>query len=330
MSNTKSTEIDESKDQLEREPLCPTRTPAAIQQTPDHVDDSENLEEITEQQDRLNPQQLVGKPINTDTNVHREKTASRVTFKSNVLILGKVAMGKATIANKIAGNDTLFPILSSVHSMARQPRERNETVSVQMGDGVYNLTFLLFDTRGPKGKMQTDLRKSCEESFGPGSDGAGVNLILLVLNESKLTNEDIDLMKDVIKSVQKEVASGICALVVTGCEQKSKKERDDYRRQLCESEKTKAIASFVKKGIYLVGFPDKSRTDSSLMETFKDAMEEDAQVLRDLVTKCNAPKFIGEVLVANKKSWMSYLMGGSGSGFSSQWHEPHQSEDDEV
>jgi hypothetical protein len=228
-----------------------------------------------------------------------------VTRTRTIVILGKVGMGKATIANKIAGT-TVFPVLSPVESMVREPGQREKgcfqpsvpTTKLYRDSKLINLRFMLFDTRSSD-KNQTLFRRECEENLAD----KGVNLIMFVLNEKTLTHEDTDLMDDVVKHLQKEKVAGSSVLVLTGCEQLGKEARQEYHKKLHESKLTKNIANFVSQEL-LVGFPDEMTTSPLFMQQYQEAVEEDTQNLRDLVLKsCSSSAIAVQDMFKKKTAW---------------------------
>jgi hypothetical protein len=232
-----------------------------------------------------------------------------VTLTRTILILGKVGMGKATIANKIAGT-TVFPVCSPVSAMLREPGQREKgcfqtgvytkwSNDSESDSATIELTFLLFDTRSSD-KNQMIFKRTCEEELTV----RGVNLIMFVLNEKTLTQEDTDLMDDILEHLQKEKVAESSVLVLTGCEQLGKRERNEYHKKLYESNLTKNIANFVNQEL-IVGFPDE-KTKPLLMQQYKEAIEEDTQSLRKLVKSCYTA--IPVHAMFKKKNWLRSLL----------------------
>ena len=113
----------------------------------------------------------------------------------------------------------------------------------------------------------------------------GIHLILTTRrSDCRLTNEDKVAFDTIISSLSTE-ASCISALIITGCEMKSSKARARLKR-ICYEDRTRDIASYMKKGLYCVGFADRSDDHEEICER---RAKQDTETLRELIYACDVP-----------------------------------------
>jgi hypothetical protein len=199
------------------------------------------------------------------------------TVHRNILLLGKVGMGKKTIANRIAG-ETVFQILPPNKAMAREPTAEHSKSRSKSG-----FYFLLFDTR--EKNTTRELVNACTRDP---QMREGVTLIILTVNNSTGTHEDTDRLEEVIKNI---IIPGpgdsrvSIYLVITGCEQKGKREKTELCAAMKKSPLTRDIAQFVDE-IIPVGFPSEESTEPEFMEIYRPGIEESERLLQAHVNRC--------------------------------------------
>jgi hypothetical protein len=194
----------------------------------------------------------------------------------NILLLGKVGMGKRSVANRIAG-ETVFQILPPNKAMAREPTAEHS--ECRSKSGYY---FLLFDTR-EKNTMR-ELVNAC--THDP-EMREGVTLIIFTVNDSTGTHEDTERLEEVVKSIIRGPRDNRVKvyLVITGCEQKGEREKIELCSAMKESPLTKNIAQFVDE-IIPVGFPSEESIEPEFMEIYRPGIEESEKQLQAYVGRC--------------------------------------------
>ena len=194
----------------------------------------------------------------------------------NVVILGRVGAGKATLGNIIAGH-TMFELSDPIASTTRGSRDKNNDSKTVTVNGVnYQLSIYLLDIYG----LQNEIKLAYDIESMP-----DVNLILFVSMYGRFTPEEGEYLKSVIKRLT-VTAKDISALVITGCEDLTWEARDEAIADLMQSESTQEIADFMTKGILTVGFPDLSCIQKNFSETYAESIEKDKQKLWEVLENC--------------------------------------------
>lgn len=216
-------------------------------------------------------------------------------MRCNIVVLGKTGAGKSTVANSIVGQQ-LFEVGTSVRSVTRGIR--NGEAKFTEDDVEYNIKLIdtvgLFDTGGKTNEQAIDEIKKHFQNRVP----EGVNLILFVYREGRFTREEKDTFDFIIKKFSSEI-SEISALVITNCDTKSDRARENVKDEFCENTVTKPIADFVKKGIFVVGFPKLDDVDDEDKPRMEEKMEKDRKKLQALVRSCEGEPRLSKDLFSN-------------------------------
>ena len=213
--------------------------------------------------------------------------------KCNIVVLGKTGAGKSTVANSIAGTK-LFGVRSSVKSVTRNVHDG--MVKFVIEDTEYNIKLIdtvgLFDTGAISNN--TIIQQLKEHFQNRVSDG--VDLILFVFKEGRFTKEERATFDFIIKKFSDEI-SEISALVITNCDLKSETAREKIKTEFQSDPTTKPIADFVRKGIFVVGFPNLEEVeDEGIKACMQEKVERDREKLRSLVRTCEGePKLAREL-----------------------------------
>lgn len=196
----------------------------------------------------------------------------------NIVILGKIGTGKATIANMILGHPK-FTVSTSVEGATRSIKD--STASCNRNGIEYNIK--LIDTVGvrdtePRSHILSEVEKFVESTNG-------IHLIIFVFKNSRYTKEDEEAF-GVVTGLFKSVIENISLLVITCCEGLNKDARDELVDNFKTEEPTKQIAVVMKKGIVPVGFPDLKTVTILLKPTYEESILEDSKKLQGLIESC--------------------------------------------
>lgn len=198
----------------------------------------------------------------------------------NVVVVGKTGAGKSTVANKILGLEK-FAVKNVANSTTTQPKSCCSSFYDSSSTTQYNFTVVdtvgLFDTQ----KSNDDVMKQTKTFFQNDSPN-GIHLVLFVSRKGRFTNEERKTFDYIIENFGEEI-SEFSALILTCCDGQS----DAAKQEFLTSFKREAshIVSFMKKGIYMVGFPDVSKMKPSMKKVMEEEIKEQAEVLRKVVMK---------------------------------------------
>lgn len=207
-----------------------------------------------------------------------------------MLIVGITGAGKSTVANAIVGSDDRFTVSGQLDSVTADCSH----CDVELNDdtGSYRVKVMdtagFFDT-GPTTNAQAIAKlKDYVNSYFP----EGMSLIIFVLREGRLNPVEKNTLDFIQKHFRAEI-SEISALVFTNCDMKN----DEIRGQIVEDFKTnprtKAVAEFMKVGIYTVGFPPKStytNLPAVVKEYYEEGIRKDKGMLWDVIKRCSTSK----------------------------------------
>ena len=197
-------------------------------------------------------------------------------IRRNIIIIGKVGAGKATIANQILHKQA-FGISDGLFGITRSASSRSCT----LGENTINnmsIRIKLVDTDGLD-RDSGDIMKSLEEEMS-----RNVNLVLFVARNGRFTTEDKKPLEYFLENANKECRlSKISAFILTNCEQKNELSRKAIIEDFKKSDFTKHIASLMGKDILAVGFPKLEDIDEDFVGAFEKRMKIDQQKLYELV-----------------------------------------------
>ena len=205
-----------------------------------------------------------------------------------VLVVGKTGAGKSTVANKILGRE-VFTIKNVPTSVTSEVEAKCSLVYDEPSRTRYQFkvidTLGVFDTNLKHDAVITKIKEFFQKDAPD-----GVNLVLFVFRKGRFTQEERQTFDYIIKNFKKEI-SNYSALVLTYCDV----ENDDANQQFRQSFEDEAndIADFMKKGIYMVGFPDLSNMKPRIKEAMEEDIKEHAKMLQKEVMKANE-KFLGK------------------------------------
>ena len=230
-----------------------------------------------------------------------------IVHDRHIILVGKTGCGKSTVANNIL-RGKIFKVQSDVEST--KGKSKHTTTSFKHEEIWYKLMVIdsvgLFDTSPRDNELIIDDIKDCIKLNAPN----GFNLVLFVIKQGRFTSEESEMFDFLISNLKGKIED-VSALIITHCENKSEKAREDYIETFYKSEATKKYAKMMKRGIYTVGFPQLSELDEEDVPRIKEKMKMDEKKLRDLVVK-STTKFLkeeieNEVIVVRTKKFCMIL-----------------------
>ena len=206
--------------------------------------------------------------------------ASRTVF-----ILGKIGVGKSTIANQIFGR-AVFPVRPSMEAMTRTSKELLcHNCVVSLSDTEMNVTIKIIDTTG---QFATTQYAACDHLISA-CDGQ-VHLICFVTqNGVIITDAEKKAMKDIIRILDDHHLQHILALIITNCEGLDKKARNRVIEDFKFGKDTEGIAAAMHTRIYTVGFPNTDKVIPVLKDAYKEEIANDRKKLHELIIQSNSP-----------------------------------------
>lgn len=215
-----------------------------------------------------------------------------------MLIVGRTGGGKSTIANQILGRDE-FKVSASFKSVTK--RIVHATTRINLMDGTYDITVYdtvgLFDT-----SMMSDAQiMKVIQTYVSTHSPDGIHLVLFVVKKGRYSPEEKEAY-DNLMSLFKSRTSSVSALVITHCESDTDDSRTVYIRDIRAGSVTSKVAAFMKKGIYTVGFPDKTYMKPSLQALMKEYIEQDRQQILRLIASCHE-----KVILEPPKWWWPFV-----------------------
>ena len=213
--------------------------------------------------------------------------------RRNILIIGKTGAGKATIANKILGENK-FHVSASVEGATKSIAMRQIDALIQKSDSettalkYYHYTIRLIDTVGVSYRLNPQQIAEKIESFIEESP-QGIHLVIFVFKNGHFTKEDQVAFNLFITSGLAKEISPISALVITCCEGLNDTARQELRRDFSS---VPSIATFMQKNIYTVGFPNIDVVKVELKSFYEEIIETDKNTLKDLVAGCEKPVLV--------------------------------------
>ena len=199
----------------------------------------------------------------------------------NIVILGRAAVGKATLANVISRNPGLVKVRSPIEGMVCEPSGR---VCVSCSASDVHYTIILIDIAARQranGRMALEALRT-KFKFLPRMN----TLLLFVVRQGEETKDEREAFGHILKHIDKSMMES-SVLVVTGCEMFSDSAKEKYRKHLCRSEITKDVAAQVRD-ILLVGLPAIEEMDEDTKELLISKRAKDVAALHQL---CDMPLY---------------------------------------
>jgi len=221
----------------------------------------------------------------------RNEVTDEIHGKRKVVVVGKTGCGKSTIANTIM-NSNNFEVRSTFKSVTSEaaPSSAMLTFNEENYQVLIIDTVGLFDTTGKSNEeIVQNIKKTVQINA---SDG--LNLVLFVLKQGRLTQEENTTFEYVMKEFG-ECIKPVSALVITNCDLKGEKARKNLIEEFKTRRDTKKIASFMTHGIFAVGFPNIDEADDEEKPILEKKIKKDQLSLQKLVADAHEPHLKNEI-----------------------------------
>lgn len=225
-------------------------------------------------------------------------------FRLNILILGTIGSGKATLANKIANEDIFKP----KDDITRRPEIRPGRSEFS------NFSFLLIDTFGVfhvKDHQNLYSYHNFQQIFEENMRD-GVNLIIVTIRKGCSSPEEIKVLNYIItERFSKSVVEHV-ALIITACEEVGYTKKDEFLKNLrMTTEDTKYLFDYAlrQKGVHITAFPNIDEVDDDDSKaSFKKKIEVSEEGLKQLLKNCKTQLFFkeifGDLKEKEEKNWI--------------------------
>lgn len=227
--------------------------------------------------------------------------ATSITYDRHIIVVGKLGSGKSTVGNHIMKSN-VFPVKSGVESDT--PKALCNTGIINHECSNYEVILIeapgFCNTRNINNSILEGV-KSTIKSYAPN----GLNLVLFVRKEGRFTEEEDVIFSSIIDNLRDRIEA-ISALVITCCENKNPTAREKVVETFRTASTTARYASFMKKGIYTVGFPDLSEMDEQEAIKMENRMKKDEEQLMDLIAQA-ATKSLREEMQQVEPNWIKII-----------------------
>ena len=201
---------------------------------------------------------------------------ARINDKRSVVVVGVTGCGKSTICNKMFREECFRvaqgfqTVTENVECIGRPVEILSETIDLTIID-----TIGLSDAHGCSFDSMKVLREKIK-------DIGGINLMLFVIRNSRLTDAEAKALKLIDQNLKLSIGR-FSAVIITGCENLDADGRKKLIEQLKNDRITGKFASNMQLGVHTVGFPDIKSFPKEMQKYFNEIAENDTQELHKLV-----------------------------------------------
>ena len=211
-------------------------------------------------------------------------TSAAARSKVNILILGKVGVGKARIMNEVFErevfkNSEITEVVQGVSQREAHFVEKRVRYEITMFDTVG------IKKRSPRismSKTMTAIRELLSDIYP-----YGINLLLLVYRHEDRTKKERKAFMYILNRLNEERVPLITALVITGCANKNDSARKKVISEFDSDPRTQLIGRYALRGMYAVGFTNISSVPDAMMEMYRAVNYRDALMLRSVIERCS-------------------------------------------
>ena len=200
----------------------------------------------------------------------------------NLLVLGGVGVGKATVVNEMFGIEVFKS--DSANNVVGGVSQR-DTSFIQKGT---KHRVKMFDTVGSKRRGIKVKRASTMEAirdYVANVYPSGINLVLLIYRNENFTSKERKRFQYFLDRFNGEAIPMITALIITGCEDKNDSARKKIVSEFDTNSRMQAIGRFVLMGIYTVGLTNLSTVPDALTEMYRAVNYRDTLLLQEVLKK---------------------------------------------
>ena len=202
----------------------------------------------------------------------------------NLLLLGKVGVGKARLLNEMFKTKVLP--CGATTEVVKGVSQRE--ASFQSEGVTYRAK--VFDTVGIKKrgghKIKISSTMSALRRFLWDIYPDGISVLLLVYRHGTRTSAERKRFLYILHRLNEERIPLITALVITGCAEKSEAARRRIVSEFDSNPQTQGIGRYVLQGMYAVGFTDLESIPEAMSEMYRVMNYRDALLLRGVVEGC--------------------------------------------
>ena len=236
---------------------------------------------------------------NASTNISDIDDTSHSKLRLNILILGTIGSGKATLANKLSKEFIITP---------SDNLQRQTKISyVQSKSG--NLKFLLIDTFGPfqvydfrklysYENMQQELKKHMHD---------GINMIIFTIKYGCSSPEEIKVFNYIVHQRFAKGARELFTLVITASEGIGFAKRKNVLEKLQQAtEDTKKFFSYFSKRTIFTAFPNIEEIKDDNKKFFQNKIEKSEKELAQLLEDCKNQSYLNifpDITEKEKEKW---------------------------
>jgi GTP-binding protein EngB required for normal cell division len=200
----------------------------------------------------------------------------------NILLLGKVGVGKSRIANEMFGQE-IFKT-GSPPEVVKGVSQRENCFSKNST----NYRVKIFDTvgrkRGPRVSRTNTMRAMRRYLAVIYPDG--VNLVLLVFRNEQFSGAEKSRFKYILNRLNIETVPMVTALIITGCEDKNDSARKKIVSDFDTNSRMQEMGRFALQGMYAVGLTDIRAVPDAMVEMFRAVNYRDTLILKEILSHC--------------------------------------------
>ena len=203
----------------------------------------------------------------------------------NLLLLGKVGVGKARIINETFRMNVFE--CGAVTEVIQGVSQREE-VFFASGGNTYRVK--IYDTMGigsQKSRIKISNTMSAIKKYVTNIYPDGINMILLVYRHGDFGNAERKRLLYILRRLNKDSISLITGLIITGCANKNDSARRKIVSEFDSNFKTQAVGRYVLQGTHVVGFTNLSNVSDAMTEMYKAVNYRDGLHLRKVIEHCN-------------------------------------------
>ena len=201
----------------------------------------------------------------------------------NILLLGKVGVGKARMVNEMFKKEIFKCGTPADVTQGVSDREKTfEYEGARYRAKIYDTVSSSSKMRGPRIKPSSTvaaLRKHMAKIY-PG----GISAVFLVYRHGSLSNVERKRFLYILRRLNEETVPFVTALVITGCANKNESARKRIVAEFDGNPHTQEIGRYVLQGMYAVGFTDLGSVPDAMTEMYRVMNHRDAMVLLDVVS----------------------------------------------